>query len=427
MRRSVSPDLDASGHSPEGRERPIATISGPILSIAEPGSPVFVGAARLTAMRAEDRAIRYASGWGSTWAEAVRRCRMEAVERCSAQFFGTEALRRATLGEVGAAAIAPCDLLLVAKAQFDGRGAWNKAHPGLTAIPSPWLRERRIDWIACDAELSSQPAWLPAGFCFLGHDRDRRSGLAPVNSSGVAAGPTPEAAAVNAFLELVERDAVAIWWYNRIRRPRFRPDSIPSDTVLAYARWTAERGRILDLHDLTHDLGLPVVAALARGRDGGRFAFGFGAATTLAEATDHAVGELAQCESNLALIERHVAERGARSLTAEARALLRWSRSPGVLTGRHLAGGPIRSPAFTAKALDLAGCRDLCRVHGLRFLAVDLTRPGIGVPVIRVAVPGLRHLWARFAPGRLYDVPVRLGWRSRPIAARRLNPIPLMI
>ena len=58
---------------------------------------------------------------------------------------------------------------------------------------------------------------------------------------------------------------------------------------------------------------------------------------------------------------------------------------------------------------------------------VTNTRPGIGVPVIRVAVPGLRHLWARFAPGRLYDVPVQLGWRSRPIAARRLNPIPLMI
>src|SRR5690606_30411941 len=30
----------------------------------------------------------------------------------------------------------------------------------------------------------------------------------------------------------------------------------------------------------------------------------------------------------------------------------------------------------------------------------------IGMPAVKVIVPGLRHFWARFAPGRLYDVPV---------------------
>jgi ribosomal protein S12 methylthiotransferase accessory factor len=77
--------------------------------------------------------------------------------------------------------------------------------------------------------------------------------------------------------------------------------------------------------------------------------------------------------------------------------------------------------------LDLAECRRLCRRNGLVLLALDLTRPGIGVPVARIVVPGLRPLWARFAPGRLYDVPVRLGWRRRRAAESALNPIPLMI
>jgi hypothetical protein len=40
-----------------------------------------------------------------------------------------------------------------------------------------------------------------------------------------------------------------------------------------------------------------------------------------------------------------------------------------------------------------------------------------------VVVPGLRHFWARFAPGRLYGVPVRLGWRERPAAEGELNPV----
>ena len=54
---------------------------------------------------------------------------------------------------------------------------------------------------------------------------------------------------------------------------------------------------------------------------------------------------------------------------------------------------------------------------------LDQTRPDIGMPVARTIVPGLRHFWARFAPGRLYDVPVKMGWREAPTAEKDLNPI----
>jgi pantothenate kinase type III len=39
-----------------------------------------------------------------------------------------------------------------------------------------------------------------------------------------------------------------------------------------------------------------------------------------------------------------------------------------------------------------------------------------------VIAPGLRHFWARYAPGRLYDVPVTLGWLPRATAEDALNP-----
>jgi len=38
----------------------------------------------------------------------------------------------------------------------------------------------------------------------------------PADSNGCAAGNTREEAIVQGFLELVERDAYAIWWYNRL-------------------------------------------------------------------------------------------------------------------------------------------------------------------------------------------------------------------
>jgi oxazoline/thiazoline synthase len=69
------------------------------------------------------------------------------------------------------------------------------------------------------------------------------------------------------------------------------------------------------------------------------------------------------------------------------------------------------------------GCVKLAKRLGLDFLVLDQTRPDVDVPVVRVIVPGLRHIHRRFAPGRLYDVPVKLGLRKRPLREADLNPL----
>src|SRR5262249_39932076 len=70
----------------------------------------------------------------------------------------------------------------------------------------------------------------------------------------------------------------------------------------------------------------------------------------------------------------------------------------------------------------VAACVELIKQKGLDFLVLDQTRADIAVPVVKVVVPGLRHFYRRFAPGRLYDVPVKLGWRNRPLSEHELNP-----
>jgi len=41
--------------------------------------------------------------------------------------------------------------------------------------------------------------------------------------------------------------------------------------------------------------------------------------------------------------------------------------------------------------------------------------------VVKVIVPGMRQFWARFGPGRLYQVPVQLGWFAKPRREADLN------
>jgi oxazoline/thiazoline synthase len=90
-------------------------------------------------------------------------------------------------------------------------------------------------------------------------------------------------------------------------------------------------------------------------------------------------------------------------------------------------GPAVQVPPSEFGRLDARGqveaCVGLIKQKGLDFLVLDQTRADIGVPVVKVLVPGLRHFYRRFGPGRLYDVPVKLGWRDSPIAEDDLNPI----
>ena len=55
--------------------------------------------------------------------------------------------------------------------------------------------------------------YLPTGLLYFFYEDFH------TDSNGCAAGNTREEAIVQGFLELVERDAYAIWWYNRLQRP----------------------------------------------------------------------------------------------------------------------------------------------------------------------------------------------------------------
>jgi ribosomal protein S12 methylthiotransferase accessory factor len=76
---------------------------------------------------------------------------------------------------------------------------------------------------------------------------------------------------------------------------------------------------------------------------------------------------------------------------------------------------------------DVLICQRRVEREGMEMLVLDQTRADIGLPVVKVIVPGLRHFWARFAPGRLYDVPVRLGWLPQPLREEQLNPVPMFM
>jgi ribosomal protein S12 methylthiotransferase accessory factor len=76
---------------------------------------------------------------------------------------------------------------------------------------------------------------------------------------------------------------------------------------------------------------------------------------------------------------------------------------------------------------DVMTCVKIAEKQGMETLVLDQTRPDIGLNVVKVFVPGMRHFWQRLGAGRLYDVPVKLGWLPEPLQEHQLNPIPIFL
>jgi bacteriocin biosynthesis cyclodehydratase domain-containing protein len=357
-------------------------------------------------------------GKGSTAEQGEASALMEAIERYSGIFQGDEirATRRFTDFPSGDA-IVPNDVLLFSDAQ----ARHNHAHDGEsheTQPAPPFDPSARIEWSPVWSLRDQRFKYLPTSLLYFFY-----SGPAAfhADSNGCAAGNTVEEAIVQGFLELVERDSYAIWWYNRLQRPEVDLSQFDDSYVRDLKSQLAESGRRLWVLDITSDLGVPTYVAIVHWMQNGQenIEFGSGAHFDKRIALLRALTELNQFLS-IGLMGGGTGEKA--SLDGINPLYL---RDHPFLTP----GGKPLEPAADAKPVPLHNtreqvdaCVDIARRAGHDFLVLNQTRPDVGVSVVRVIVPGLRHFYLRFAPGRLYDVPVKLGWLERPLLENELTP-----
>ncbi|HVN83098.1 MAG TPA: YcaO-like family protein, partial [Terriglobia bacterium] len=254
-------------------------------------------------------------------------------------------------------------------------------------------------------------------------------------SNGNAAGNTLEEAVLQGFLELVERDSVALWWYNRVRRPGVDLDSFNEPYLDKLRSFLKSRHRELWALDLTSDLGIPVFVALSRRTDQPQehITFGFGGHLDPRIALLRAVTELNQM---YAWVLGDNAETGGIREGIEDADALTWMRTATIANQPYLIPDESMSPRIASAYRqcwtddlrdDVLFCQELVEKKGMEMLVLDQTRPDIGLPVVKVIIPGLRHFWARFAPARLYDIPVALGWLPEPLTEEQLNPVSMFL
>ena len=395
------------------------------------GSNLGMRSRTLSSLR---RSLRSKSaGKGSTREQSEVSALCEALERYSGCFHGDEIRARRRFTDFSDdEAIHPNDAQLFSDTQLDNAESINaKGHP-YNIVPARLDPGAELDWTPAWSFTQQRHRYLPTSMLYSMAPEQRGAGDLIADSNGCAAGNTLEEAILQGFYELAERDAFAIWWYNRLKVPAVDLTSFDDEYLATAVGYYARFERDLWMLDVTSDIGIPTFVALSRRPDAETedIIYGAGAHVDPHIAALRAVCELNQC---LTWLPRP-GSRDGRPMIDDPLALW-WWKTARLADCSWLApaeAAPLRKASHytvieTADMReDVEYCRARVEAGGMEFLVLDQTRPDIGMPVVRVIVPGMRHFWERLAPGRLYDVPVSMGHRPRPMAESDINPAPVI-
>lgn len=369
-----------------------------------------------------------AVGKGKTKVQAKVGCIAEAIERHNCTYY-TQTQLKACFKEIADQAIHPEALLNFSKKQYRDREDLNAVRGIFNQIPEKFYEETSIGWTACYSLIDQNKWYVPSSYCYLSYPYQNEADMCPADSNGCASGNTLEEAIFYAILELVERDAVAIWWYNRIKRNVVDLHSF--ENLKNHSHLFKNANREVHVLDITTDLSIPCFAAISWQADGKRICLGTGAHLNPSIGIARALIEL-----NQVMTRANVADNtNLNMIPLVERDLVKWILNETIdqhpyLVAQHankIQSSDYRfSPSFDFLE-DINHCLHIFKSQGLNPLFLNMSNPSIPFCSVRVIIPGLRHFWARFAPGRLYQVPPLMGWTTAPLPEEQLNPIPFFL
>lgn len=382
----------------------------------------------LDELQASLRSESYGKGKSHIQAKVSALC--EAIERYTGIFQGDEPRIRAKFKDLGTA-IHPNACMLFSDRQFQNRDRLNGNRISFDWIPERFDEDREIEWNPAWSLTYNEPRYISTAYCYSGYSQKYNALFASADTNGCASGNNLEEAILQGFMELVERDSIALWWYSRLPKPAVELSSFEEPYFQELLTYYKKLHRDLWVLDITSDLNIPAFAAISRRNDQleENIILGFGAHFDPHLAILRALTELNQSlpATFLGMIDPKKAYRDRDQEAIDWWTTATLKNHPYLLPNQT-------SPAKTCSDypqqwsddiyIDVKNCVSIAQAKGLETVVLDMTRPDLGLSVVKVIVPGLRHFWPRFGAGRLYDVPVKLGWLTHPLTEEQLNPLP---
>jgi thiazole/oxazole-forming peptide maturase SagD family component len=254
------------------------------------------------------------------------------------------------------------------------------------------------------------------------------------NSSGTAAHPNRNEAIKRATLELVERDAFMIVWLNHLAMPQIYQKSLPQDIQIRIRALQRVGFRVI-VKDFTIDLA-PVVFIFAQNKVLPMTTCAGCSAFELDESLDHALMEVE------AAVYCRLDKKPPKSIQPRK---VRYTDEHGNLYEQHRFFRQADFLADTKKLLRFTEIAkntprtwqelmNLLEVKGSAPITIDLSQTSNQkqvemLNIVKVFLPGIIPMSFGYGlepcgMGRIYSLPVQLGYRSTPISYKDLTKFP---
>jgi len=246
-----------------------------------------------------------------------------------------------------------------------------------------------LPWVEGYDIANDEPIFVPAHAVF--HPLPPRyRPLFRTTTNGLASGNTREEAIFHALAEVIERDA-----WSLVEASRYTGLSvvdIDDESLTSMQKKFADAQVEVTVRDITSDIGIPTMAAVVDDvllKDPTLLTIGIGTHTSARIAVMRALTEVAQSR----LTQIH----GAREDTtlADLRKKMGYDRAKRINAYWFKDNGQVAYPEIPSYdsddfVKDIRFAIEALNKQGLdRVIVVDLTREEIGIPVVRVIVPGL--------------------------------------
>src|SRR6266511_241674 len=383
----------------------------------EAGGPQFF---HFSAQLCNTLAIRGYPNCGRTSAAAARRdvavinAVTDAVSSYCATLRSEEKDKRPVTSANSASfsCVPPCDFALFSNQQY--------REPGFPWVP--FDEDTPVHWAPTLDLQRGEVMFVPSAMIFLPYAPLAQRGEAPIvphTSTGLACHWNPARAALEAICDVIECDALALFWQCRLVLPHLRIETLSDTNYDLVARF--ERcGSSVNLLKVELDLGVPTFVAVLTNSSPLSPARVFAAGTGLdpEQAIRKCLENLAHVHYYCQLIQTHWRRRSQdpNDVLIHSDHLNYWCdhRNAGLIN--FLLSSPDRLEFDNLKRLavgdpqkDLAALLRRIQSNGYRILLADITSPDIktmGLSVLRAVIPGLHPLF--------------FGFRTRALGGSRL-------
>lgn len=327
---------------------------------------------------AAEGAVSIYAGKGATKPQAKASAMMESFERYSAELHADD--KQKFINGV-----------------FEGsEGELNRyIRPSLLILPNLLFdpETAEVEWVRSTNLKDDEDVLVPANAVYHPYVPERSVKLFQSNTNGLASGNRLEEAVFHGIMEVVERDAWSIFESKRQSKPEINCENTENQIIKNILTMFNDAGIHVKLVDLTDDVEITTVAAVSDDtvlKDPALLTLGVGTHLDPEVAVIRALTEVAQSRATQIHGTREDTVRAVFMRKAGYERMKRinshWfgesEKSIEITEMKNISGKSFKEDIETSKKLlSKCGFEDV--------LYVDLTRPEIEIPVVRVIIPGM--------------------------------------